>query len=261
MNAVSTSGHPREITDEGAYGLWTHQTKFCVRTMPHDDRLIIRVIPHITRFGGTAPVYIPRRSPDKPPTATVLLYTPRRGGAHRHRARTVPAGTCPGDRPRRRHELALDARNRPHRPLPAHSAPLPGSERGTQKTSAPTTGSVVMKLDRRTPSHFCCTAPATRTASTNQKSNRAAGPAATLPTPGCSRSTICFCSNKCRRCCLLYTSSLSSPFARSRSVARRVSKLPRQVLCTAWNWATQPPRYLRGRTPRPDRTTRLHPRQ
>jgi hypothetical protein len=67
---------PREITDEGAYGLWTHQTKFCVRTMPHDDRLIIRVIPHITRFGGTAPVYIPRRSPDKPPTATVLLYTP-----------------------------------------------------------------------------------------------------------------------------------------------------------------------------------------
>ncbi len=68
---------PRELTDDdGAYGLWTHQTKFRVRTMPHDDRLIIRVTPHITRFGGTTPVYIPRRSPEKPPSATVLLYVP-----------------------------------------------------------------------------------------------------------------------------------------------------------------------------------------
>ncbi|MEU7581999.1 RNaseH domain-containing protein [Streptomyces sp. NPDC041068] len=70
-------GPPRELTDEdGAYGLWTHQTKFRVRTMPHDDRLIIRVTPHITRFGGTTPVYIPRRSPDKPASATVLLHVP-----------------------------------------------------------------------------------------------------------------------------------------------------------------------------------------
>ncbi|OIJ88461.1 hypothetical protein BIV25_37070 [Streptomyces sp. MUSC 14] len=68
---------PRELTDDdGAYGLWTHQTTFRVTTMPHDDRLLIRATPHITRFGGTTPVYIPRRSPDKPPTATVLLYVP-----------------------------------------------------------------------------------------------------------------------------------------------------------------------------------------
>lgn len=33
---------PRELTDDGAYGLWTHQTTFRVVTMPHDDRLLIR---------------------------------------------------------------------------------------------------------------------------------------------------------------------------------------------------------------------------
>ncbi|WP_329129085.1 DUF3962 domain-containing protein [Streptomyces caniferus] len=67
---------PRELTDDGAYGLWTHQTTFRVVTMPHDERLLIRVTPHITRFGGTTPVYIPRRSPEKPAGATVLLYVP-----------------------------------------------------------------------------------------------------------------------------------------------------------------------------------------
>ncbi|QQC92413.1 RNaseH domain-containing protein [Streptomyces alfalfae] len=67
---------PRELTDDGAFGLWTHQTTFRVTTMPHDDRLLIRATPHITRFGGTMPVYLPRRSPDKPPTATVLLHVP-----------------------------------------------------------------------------------------------------------------------------------------------------------------------------------------
>ncbi|GFE17974.1 hypothetical protein Sgleb_60210 [Streptomyces glebosus] len=67
---------PRELTDEDAYGLWTHQTTFRVVTMPHDDRLLLRVIPHISRFGGTPPAYIPRRSSDKPATATVLLHIP-----------------------------------------------------------------------------------------------------------------------------------------------------------------------------------------
>ncbi|MFE7318539.1 RNaseH domain-containing protein [Streptomyces sp. NPDC057555] len=67
---------PRELTDEGSYGLWTHQTTFRVVTMPHDERLLVRVTPRITRFGGTTPVYIPRRSPEKPASATVLLHVP-----------------------------------------------------------------------------------------------------------------------------------------------------------------------------------------
>ncbi|MGW1519802.1 RNaseH domain-containing protein [Streptomyces sp. NPDC002287] len=64
---------PRELNDEGAYGLWTHRTALRVVSMPHDGRLILRAVPHIARFGGTQPAYIPRRG-DGPATATILLY-------------------------------------------------------------------------------------------------------------------------------------------------------------------------------------------
>ncbi|MFJ7057910.1 RNaseH domain-containing protein [Streptomyces microflavus] len=64
---------PRELDDDGAYGLWTHRTALRVVSMPHDSRLILRAVPHIARFGGTQPAYIPRRG-DSPATATVLLY-------------------------------------------------------------------------------------------------------------------------------------------------------------------------------------------
>ncbi|TQE15525.1 DUF3893 domain-containing protein [Streptomyces ipomoeae] len=67
---------PRELEDEDAYGLWTHQTAFRVVTMPHDERLVLRVTPHISRFGGRPPAYIPKRGYDKPAGATVLLHIP-----------------------------------------------------------------------------------------------------------------------------------------------------------------------------------------
>ncbi|MEU8777182.1 RNaseH domain-containing protein [Streptomyces sp. NPDC048606] len=67
---------PRELNDEGAYGLWTHRTALRVVSMPHDGRLILRAVPHIARFGGAQPAYIPRRG-DGPATATILLYLPK----------------------------------------------------------------------------------------------------------------------------------------------------------------------------------------
>ncbi|MEU1906613.1 pPIWI_RE module domain-containing protein [Streptomyces hygroscopicus] len=78
---------PRELEDEDAYGLWTHQTAFRVVTMPHDDRLVLRVTPHISRFGGRTPAYIPKRSYDKPASATVLLHIP--GGVLRSSERPL----------------------------------------------------------------------------------------------------------------------------------------------------------------------------
>ncbi|MFA7763711.1 RNaseH domain-containing protein [Streptomyces sp. NRRL S-448] len=67
---------PRELNDDEAYGLWTHRTALRVVSMPHDDRLVLRAVPHIARFGGAQPAYIPRRG-DGPPSATVLLYLPK----------------------------------------------------------------------------------------------------------------------------------------------------------------------------------------
>ncbi|MFH8409794.1 pPIWI_RE module domain-containing protein [Streptomyces sp. NPDC018019] len=64
---------PRELNGDGAYGLWAHRTALRVVSMPHDGRLILRAVPHIARFGGTQPAYIPRRG-DSLATATILLY-------------------------------------------------------------------------------------------------------------------------------------------------------------------------------------------
>ncbi|MFJ8849998.1 pPIWI_RE module domain-containing protein [Streptomyces sp. NPDC102437] len=159
---------PRELTDDdGAYGLWTHQTKFRVRTMPHDDRLIIRVTPHITRFGGTTPVYIPRRSPEKPPSATVLLYVPGGVLSGLERAQFLRAPvlvTGRADNMSWRWTPGI-ARMVPSLPT-SHLYPDPKTPSG--QTSVLTTGLAVTRTARRIPSHFCCTAPATRTSWTNQ---------------------------------------------------------------------------------------------
>lgn len=69
---------PRELTDDDdAHGLWTHQTAFRVVTMPHDSRLLLRVTPHITRFGSKPAAYIPRRASHGPSSATVFLHAPQ----------------------------------------------------------------------------------------------------------------------------------------------------------------------------------------
>lgn len=69
---------PRELTDDDdASGLWTHQTAFRVVTMPHDGRLLLRVVPHITRFGSKPAAYIPRRASHGPTNATVFLHAPQ----------------------------------------------------------------------------------------------------------------------------------------------------------------------------------------
>ncbi|MDH6130965.1 hypothetical protein P3T37_000332 [Kitasatospora sp. MAA4] len=67
---------PQELTDDdGAHGLWTHRTCLRIISMPHDGQLLLRATPHIARFGGTQPAYIPRRG-GKPAQATVLMYLP-----------------------------------------------------------------------------------------------------------------------------------------------------------------------------------------
>ncbi|MGX1635305.1 pPIWI_RE module domain-containing protein [Streptomyces albidoflavus] len=67
---------PTRLTRSGEQGYSTHYLRFNVVTLPHDKRLLLRVVPHVTRMAATQPSYIPRRSHYEPATATMLLYTP-----------------------------------------------------------------------------------------------------------------------------------------------------------------------------------------
>ncbi|MFI1869410.1 pPIWI_RE module domain-containing protein [Streptomyces jumonjinensis] len=61
---------PQELTDDTAYGLWTHYLTF----QPHDGRVLLAT-QHIARFAGTPAGYIPRTShrPRRPPTSSSTL--------------------------------------------------------------------------------------------------------------------------------------------------------------------------------------------
>ncbi|GAA2381212.1 RNaseH domain-containing protein [Streptomyces carpaticus] len=83
MGPASSSGDrsvflwpPTRLTRSGEQGYGTHYLRFNVVTLPHDQRLLLRVVPHVARMAATQPAYIPRRSQYEPATATLLLYAP-----------------------------------------------------------------------------------------------------------------------------------------------------------------------------------------
>lgn len=67
---------PTRLSRGGEQGYSTHYLRFNVVTLPHDERLLLRVVPHVTRMAATQPSYIPRRSQYEPATATMLLHAP-----------------------------------------------------------------------------------------------------------------------------------------------------------------------------------------
>ncbi|MFE6633646.1 RNaseH domain-containing protein [Streptomyces tendae] len=67
---------PARLSRGGEQGYSTHYLRFNVVTLPHDGRLLLRVVPHVTRMAATQPAYIPRRSQYEPATATMLLHAP-----------------------------------------------------------------------------------------------------------------------------------------------------------------------------------------
>ncbi|MFK4272514.1 pPIWI_RE module domain-containing protein [Streptomyces milbemycinicus] len=67
---------PTRLSRGGEQGYSTHYLRFNVVTLPHDERLLLRVVPHVARMAATQPAYIPRRSQYEPATATMLLYAP-----------------------------------------------------------------------------------------------------------------------------------------------------------------------------------------
>ncbi|MFC7920842.1 RNaseH domain-containing protein [Streptomyces cinereoruber] len=67
---------PTRLSRGGEQGYSTHYLRFNVVTLPHDERLLLRAVPHVARMAATQPAYIPRRSQYEPATATMLLYAP-----------------------------------------------------------------------------------------------------------------------------------------------------------------------------------------
>ncbi|MFE7191351.1 RNaseH domain-containing protein [Kitasatospora sp. NPDC057541] len=67
---------PTRMSRGGEQGYSTHYLRFNVVTLPHDGRLLLRVVPHVARMAATQPAYIPRHSQYEPATATMLLYAP-----------------------------------------------------------------------------------------------------------------------------------------------------------------------------------------
>ena len=68
---------PTRLSRRGEQGYSTHYLRFNVVTLPHDGRVLLRVVPHVARMAATQPATIPRRSQYGTPTATLLLYAPR----------------------------------------------------------------------------------------------------------------------------------------------------------------------------------------
>lgn len=68
---------PTRLARGDEQGYSTHYLRFNVVTLPHDGRLLLRVVPHVARMAATQPAYIPRRSQYEPATATLLLHEPR----------------------------------------------------------------------------------------------------------------------------------------------------------------------------------------
>ncbi|MFH8747465.1 pPIWI_RE module domain-containing protein [Streptomyces rimosus] len=67
---------PTRLSRGAEQGYSTHYLRFKVVTLPHDSRLLLRVVPHVARMAATQPAYIPRRSKYEPATATLLLHGP-----------------------------------------------------------------------------------------------------------------------------------------------------------------------------------------